>query len=234
MYELFLSLVPAAAAESAEAAQADPTLWQTILENASKLGSTGWITLFTILVLSAVMIGVSVSRKKWNAKSMAYAAMSVALAFVLSYIKVYRMPNSGSVTLASMLPLMIFSAAFGVGPGLMAGAVDGLLQYLQGGYFVHPVQFLLDYVLAYGLVGLAGLYRYLPKVWGKWRLFLAMIIGAAARAVSATLAGVFFWDTALWPSMVYNGAYLIPDTIICIFVAFFVGERLLREMRKGL
>ncbi len=231
MSNLLNLLIPAAFAEAAEP---EPTLWETVKANALQLGTTGWITLFTIIILAAVMIAVSRGKKKLNAKAMAYGAVAVALAFVLSYIKIFRMPNSGSVTVASMLPLMIYSAAFGVGPGLLAGAVDGLLQYLQGGWFVHPVQFLLDYVLAYGLIGLAGVYRCLPKAWKKWNLYIAMAIGAAARAVSATLAGIFFWETAPWASLVYNGAYLVPDTLICMFVAIFVGERLLREMRRGL
>ncbi len=231
MSELMNWLFPAALAEATEP---EPTLWETVKGNALQLGATGWITLFTIIILAAVMIAVSRGKKKMNAKALAYGAVAVALAFVLSYIKIFRMPNSGSVTVASMLPLMLYSAAFGVGPGLLVGAVDGLLQYLQGGWFVHPIQFLLDYVLAYGLVGLAGVYRYLPKVWKKWNLYIAMAIGAAARAVSATLAGIFFWETAPWASLVYNGAYLVPDTLICMFVAIFVGERLLKEMRKGL
>lgn len=231
MSNLINLLIPTAFAEAAEP---EPTFWETVAGNAAQLGTTGWITLFTIIILAAVMIAVSRGKKKLNAKAMAYGAVAVALAFVLSYIKIFRMPNSGSVTVASMLPLMLYSAAFGVGPGLLAGAVDGLLQYLQGGYFAHPVQFLLDYVLAYGLVGLAGVYRYLPKAWKKWNLYIAMAIGAAARAVSATLAGIFFWETAPWGSLVYNGAYLVPDTLICMFFAIFVGERLLREMRRGL
>ncbi len=209
-------------------------LISTIRENVSLMGTTGWITLFAVAVLAAVMIAVSVTRRRWNAKALAYAAMAVALSFALSCIRLYRMPQGGSVTPASMLPLMLFSAAFGVGPGLLAGAVDGLLQYLQGGSFAHPIQFLLDYVLAYSLIGLAGLYRVFPKAWSKWSLYLAMVIAAAARAFSATLAGVLYWESTPWASLVYNGTYLIPDTLICILVALLVGQRLLKEMRKGL
>ncbi len=209
-------------------------LIQTVSENAALMGSTGWITIFAIIVLAALMIAVSISRKRWSARTIAYAAMAVALSYALSCIRLYRMPQGGSVTPASMLPLMLFSAAFGAGPGLLAGAVDGLLQYLQGGYFSHPVQFLLDYVLAYGMIGLAGLYRHLPKSWSKCSLYPCMAVAAAARALCATLAGILYWDTAPWASLVYNGTYLIPDTLICIVLAVFIGNRLLREMRRGL
>ena len=215
-----------------ETAEESTSFLSEVLGRFSELGATGWITIFTLVILAAIMVGMSVSRKTWTAKSMAYAALSIALAFVLSYIKIWRMPNSGSVTLASMLPLMLFAASYGVGPGLLAGAAYGMLQYLQGGYFVHPIQFLLDYPLAFALIGLAGLYRFLPKAWSKWSLYAAMVLGALGRCLSATLAGIFYWDTAPWASLVYNGAYLVPDTLICIVLAVFVGKRIMKMMKN--
>ena len=222
--------IPTALAE--ETAAESTSFLSDVLGRFGDLGATGWITLFTLLVLAAIIIGMSVSRKTWNAKSLAFAALSIALAFVLSYIKLFRMPNSGSVTLASMLPLMLFAAAYGVGPGLLAGAAYGLLQYLQGGWFVHPIQFLLDYPLAFALIGLAGLYRYLPKAWSRWSIYAAMVLGALGRCISATLAGILYWETAPWASLVYNGAYLVPDTLICIALAIFVGKRVIKMMKN--
>lgn len=221
-----------ATALAEEAAEESTSFLTDLLGRLNDLGATGWITLFTLIILAAIMAGMSISRKTWTAKSLAYAALSIALAFVLSYVKLFRMPNSGSVTLASMLPLMLFSAAYGVGPGLLAGAAYGLLQYVQGGYFVHPIQFLLDYPIAFALIGLAGVYKYLPKSWSKWSLYGAMVLGALGRCVSATLAGILYWDTAPWASLVYNGAYLLPDTLICIVLAVFVGKRVMKMMKN--
>ena len=215
-----------------ESASESTSLVSEVLGRFSDLGATGWITIFTLLVLTAIVIGMSVSRKTWNAKSLAFAALSIALSFILSYIKIFRMPNSGSVTLASMLPLMLFAASYGVGPGLLAGAAYGLLQYLQGGYFVHPIQFLLDYPIAFALIGLAGLYKYMPKAWSQWSIYAAMVLGALGRCLSATLAGIFYWETAPWASLVYNGAYLVPDTLICIALAIFVGKRVIKMMHR--
>ena len=215
-----------------ESAAESTSVISEVLGRFSDLGATGWITIFTLLVLTAIVIGMSVSRKTWNAKSLAFAALSIALSFILSYIKIFRMPNSGSVTLASMLPLMLFAASYGVGPGLLAGAAYGLLQYLQGGYFVHPIQFLLDYPIAFALIGLAGLYKYMPKAWSQWSIYAAMVLGALGRCLSATLAGNFYWETAPWASLVYNGAYLVPDTLICIALAIFVGKRVIKMMHR--
>lgn len=211
------------------AGTADPS---TPLERFDVLGPTGWITVISLIVLVAIMIGMSITRKTWTAKSLAYAALSIALSFVLSYVKMFEMPQGGSVTLASMLPIMLFAAAYGVGPGLLAGAAYGLLQYLQGGWFVHPIQFLLDYPIAFALIGLAGVYKYLPKAWQSWSLYACMIVGALGRALSATLAGILYWDSAPWASLVYNGTYLIPDTLICIMLAVFVGKRVMKIMKS--
>ncbi len=227
-----MSLFSTALAEEAANTEAEKSFLSEVLERFGDLGTTGWITLITMVVLVAIMIGMSISRKTWTAKSLAYAALSIALSFVLSYVKMFEMPQGGSVTLASMLPIMLFSAAYGIGPGLLAGAAYGLLQYLQGGYFVHPVQFLLDYPLAFALIGLAGLYKVLPKNWQSWSLYACMVLGALGRALSATLAGILYWETAPWASLVYNGTYLIPDTLICIFVAIFVGKRVMKIMKS--
>ena len=221
-----------ATALAEEAAEESTSFLTDLLGRLNDLGATGWITLFTLIILAAIMVGMSISRKTWTAKSLAYAALSIALAFVLSYVKLFRMPNSGSVTLASMLPLMLFSAAYGVGPGLLAGAAYGLLQYVQGGWFVHPIQFLLDYPLAFALIGLAGVYKLLPKDWSKWSLYACMVLGALGRCISATLAGIQYWETAPWASLVYNGAYLLPDTLICIVLAVFVGKRVMKMMKN--
>ena len=221
-----------ATALAEEAAEESTSFLTDLLGRLNDLGATGWITLFTLIILAAIMAGMSISRKTWTAKSLAYAALSIALAFVLSYVKLFRMPNSGSVTLASMLPLMLFSAAYSVGPGLLAGAAYGLLQYVQGGWFVHPIQFLLDYPLAFALIGLAGVYKLLPKDWSKWSLYAAMVLGALGRCISATLAGILYWETAPWASLVYNGAYLLPDTLICIVLAVFVGKRVMKMMKN--
>ena len=88
--------------------------------------------------------------------------------------------------------------------------------------------FLLDYLLAFTVLGLAGLAKKLPKTWG---LYCAIIIAALARVICHTLAGVLFWDTAPWASFVYNITYLGPDTLICIVLAFMIAKPVMRIMK---
>ena len=128
-----------------------------------------------------------------------------------------------------MLPIMLFSATFGVGPGLLAGLVYGVLQYLQGGWFLNVWQFALDYLLAFAALGLAGIAKKLPE---KWGLYAAMFLAALCRALSAALAGVMFWETAPWASLVYNGTYLIPDLAICMVLAAAIAKPVMKIMRS--
>ncbi len=213
-----------------EAAEAVPGWGEELVKKFTETPGMVWIAVGVLVALAAIILAVSRTSKRWNAKMLAFGALSVALSFVLSCFRLYRMPQGGSVTPASMLPIMLFSATFGVGPGLLTGLVYGVLQYLQGGWFVNVWQFALDYLLAFAALGLAGLARKLPKGWG---LYCAMVIAALCRALSATLAGIMFWDTAPWASLVYNGTYLIPEVVICILLAVFVAKPVMKIMKSA-
>ena len=217
-----------AAAAAEEAVEATPTWAQRLVEKFSEISGATFVILGALVALAVVLLLACRTSKRWNAKAVAFAALSIALSYVLSCFRLYRMPQGGSVTPGSMLPIMLFSAAYGVGPGVVVGVVYGALQYLQGGWFLNVWQFLLDYLLAYGALGLAGLARKLPKRWG---LYAAIVIAAVVRALSATLAGYMFWDTAFWASLVYNGTYLIPDTLICIVLALAVAKPVMKILQ---
>lgn len=218
------------AAETVVETAAEPTWAQELVEKFVETPGSLWISILVIAALAVIFLVVSRTSKQWGAKAVAYGALCIALSFVLSCIRLFRMPQGGSVTPGSMLPLMLFSAVFGVGPGLLAGLTYGVLQYFQGGWFVNVWQFALDYLLAFAALGLAGLAKYFPK---KWGLYLAMAIAALCRALSATLAGIMFWETAPLASLVYNGTYLIPDTLICMLLALLIGDRLMKILKSG-
>lgn len=232
---MFGSAVAEETAETVEAAaeavtEAAPSWGKELVKEFTETPGTVWIAVLVIAALALILLTVVKTSKKWSARMVAYGALCIALSFVLSCFRLFRMPQGGSVTPGSMLPLMLFSATFGIGPGVLAGLAYGVLQYFQGGWFVNFWQLSLDYLLAYAALGLAGLARFFPK---KWGLYLAMAIAALARALSATLAGIMFWDTAPWASLVYNGTYLIPDTLICMVLALLVGDRLMKIMKTG-
>ena len=182
-----------------------------------------WGILAALVILGLVLFFVTRDSKKWSTRMLANAALCIALSFVLSYIRLYKLPQGGSITLASMLPLFLFAYAYGVGPGMLVGAAYGILQFIQDAYFVHPSELLLDYPLAFAMLGLAGL---ASRFSDKWGLIPGIVLGTFGRFVCAFLSGVIFFgmyapegQSVLVYSAVYNGFYLIPEAIICIVLA---------------
>ena len=148
------------------------------------------------------------------------AALAVALAFVLGLIKVFEMPFGGSISL-EMVPLILLAVRQGPWVGIAAGAVYGLLDLITPPVFaVHPVQVLLDYPLAFGVLGLAGFFR--PTVRGA---ILGAVVAVLARFLCHFVSGVVFfasyapegWNPFVY-SAAYNLAYLIPSLIIALVV----------------
>lgn len=209
----------------------------------AEVSLTTWIAIAALAALAAILLAVSRKQQKWTAKMIANGALAIALSFVLSCIRLYRMPTGGSVTLASMLPLMLFAVSYGVGPGLLAGLAYGLLQYLQGGWWLNVWQFILDYLLAFAALGLAGIAHNKSDKW----MYIGIPVAALGRAVSAILAGLMWvagsapedlvigstqFSSPLLYSIVYNGTYLVPDTLICLVLAFLVGKQLVKVMKR--
>lgn len=162
---------------------------------------------------------------KWNTRMLTTAAVAIAMSYLLSYIKLFSMPTGGSVTAASMLPLMLFAWVYGVRPGLLAGAAYGLLQFIQQPYMVHIVQVLADYPLAFASMGLAGLFRRSQKAYA---LPAGIVIAGTARFLCHLITGIVFFGSyapaadflsVLVYSATYNIGYMGVETAICAIVA---------------
>lgn len=172
--------------------------------------------------------------KSKNVKMLTDGGMMIALGTLLGMIKIYQAANGGSVSAGSMIPIIVFSIIWGIGPGFAVGSVFGLLDFILKPYFYHPIQFLLDYILAYAFLGLAGLAR---KTGEDKRISLSgsiigTILGISGRALSHVLSGVIFFaeyagDQNPWTySIVYNATYLIPELIISVIVLVLIWKPL--------
>lgn len=197
-----------------------------------------WGILAALVILGIVLYALTRQKQRWTARMIANAALSIALAFVLSYIRLYKLPQGGAITPASMLPILLFAYAYGVVPGMTVGAAYGVLQFIQDAYFVHPVELLLDYPLAFAMLGLAGIAH---NSRSSWSLVKGILLGVCGRFLCAFIAGVIFFGSyapegqnVLVYSAVYNGFYLIPETIICVVVAMVPAvQRLARQLSMG-
>lgn len=157
---------------------------------------------------------------RFSVRAVAEAGVAIALAVVLDRIKLYEMPQGGSVTLGSMVPIFIVALRHGFGLGLTAGAVFGALQWMMGGYVIHPVQGMLDYPVAFALLGLAGL---------RVSHFVSVPAAVAARYLAHVLSGVVFFpeyapvgQSAWVYSLVYNAGYLLPDLAVSALVVMLL------------
>jgi thiamine transporter len=147
------------------------------------------------------------------------AALAIALAFVLGLIKVFQMPFGGSISL-EMIPLILLALRQGAAVGITAGGVYGFLNLAIGPFIVHPVQVIFDYPLAFGVLGLAGLFP--PTVRGA---VLGSVVAVLARFACHFVSGVVFfasyapegWNPALY-SAAYNAAYLVPSLVVVLLV----------------
>lgn len=202
--------------------------------------STGLYTgMIALLLIFMVVVMVITGRKKpWTPRDIAFAAMCVAMSFILSCIKLFSMPQGGTVTPASLLPMMIYTVAFGPARGMVVGCAYGLLQLFQGAYVIHPMQLLVDYPMAFGALALGGFVNYI-RMPEKLKLPAAVVLGYIGRYIMAVLSGVIFFaeyageQGAMIYSIVYNISYLAPDCLACALVACIPGfGRIINTLRK--
>ena len=161
-------------------------------------------------------------------RALTEGAMLVAAAQALGFIKLYEFPQGGSV-MAAMFPILLYAVRWGLGRGLLAGFAFGGLQLLFDGAYAWGWQsMVLDYLLAFTPLGLAGLFR--GKAWG---IFPGTVLGCTGRFLVHYISGVTIYrinmptqipgfgvfDSAEIYSLVYNGCYMLPCTVIALVIA---------------
>ena len=151
-------------------------------------------------------------RKELTIRQLVFCAMAVALGTVLSNIKLFHFPTGGSITLLSMLVACLPGYFFGLGAGLMTGLAYGVLQLVM------------DYLLAFGALGLSGLFSN-----ARNGLLKGYIVGVLGRYVFTVASGCIFFASYAWEgwnvlpySMVYNGIYIFAEAGVSIVVLLLV------------
>ena len=182
----------------------------------------------------------STNQKRHQVRALTEGAMLIGAAQVLSYVKLYEFPHGGSVT-AAMFPILLFALRWGLGKGLLAGFAFGLLQLMFDGAYAWGWQsMVLDYLLAFTPLGLAGLFK--GKAWG---IFPGTVLGCVARFCVHYISGVTIYKILVptefmrWTftspaaySLVYNGSYMLPNTLIALLIAALL-RRPLRKYLSG-
>jgi len=157
----------------------------------------------------------------------AETGLLIALSLALSQFRLFELPAGGSLSLGG-LPLLLLAARRGVKRGVSAGLLAGLLLTLRRPFIVHPVQFLLDYPLAHGALGLAGALRW--KTPGK--AATAVTFACSLRLLCHVTAGVVFFSdpasslgAAIMTSSAYNLGHMVPETVVSAALAAWLAAR---------
>ncbi|MEA5152577.1 MAG: energy-coupled thiamine transporter ThiT [Oscillospiraceae bacterium] len=173
-------------------------------------------------------------------RALTEGAIMVAVAQILSYLKLWEMPWGGSIVL-SMIPILLYSVRWGLGAGLLSGFVFGVLQFtFDGGFAIGWQSIIGDYLLAFTVLGLAGLMR-----GKKGGVFTGTLIGGFARFLVHYVVGATVWAEYMpdeffgltmkspwFYSLLYNLAYMLPNIVICL-VAFALMWKPLGKYLRG-
>ena len=181
-------------------------------------------------------------RRKQNEKlrALSESALMIALATVLSFIKIIDMPYGGAVTVASSLPVAIISYRYGIRNGLFAATVYGGIQQILGlsalswatSWKAAVAIILLDYIVAFAVIGFAGAFRRAVK-----NQTVAITLGCFAlsllRYFCHVISGATVWaglsiptEAALAFSFAYNATYMLPETIILLVCAVYFASNI--------
>ncbi|MEJ6527107.1 MULTISPECIES: energy-coupled thiamine transporter ThiT [unclassified Exiguobacterium] len=169
-------------------------------------------------------------KTRFKLQALIEISLFAALGLIFDLLIPYRLPQGGSISLA-MLPIFVMAFRHGLKGGLATGALVGTLQLLFGAYIFTPVQFLLDYTVAYGLVGMAGVFAGRVKQAASngatktlaTYLVLGALLGSMLRYAAHVISGiVFFAEYAEGPvvaySLGYNATYMAPSFVISAIV----------------
>ncbi len=175
----------------------------------------------------------------FETKILAEIIVFSALSAVLYTLRPFTLPYGGSVTLGSMVPTMWLSLRRGVRVGVVAGAVFGVLALLidvlllgASAVVATPVQAFLEYPIAFGLIGLTGIFHRKTVKWALGGAALSVFL----RFLVHYFVGVFVWyyvysfpeyGQFIWPA-VYNGSFLSVEFLIsAVLLAILVRRKTL-------
>lgn len=173
--------------------------------------------------LALIFAGKNTKKSKMATRQLVFCAMAIALAFVTSYIRLFKLPWGGSITLCSMLFIVLIGNWYGVQAGILVGLAYGILQFIQEPYVLSFFQVCCDYVLAFAALGVAGFFA--KKNNGLLKGYIAAVI---ARGVFHSLGGYLYWMDympdnfpqalkGVYP-IVYNYSYLLAEGIITVII----------------
>ena len=149
-------------------------------------------------------------------------SICIALGTLLSMIKVFNLPQGGSITLCSNLFFILPGYWFGLSIGLMAGLIAGLINFMCDPVFLHPLQFVFDYILAFGCLGVSHVF--INKISKKHNsLVTPYLLTMSLKLLFNIISGIIFFGSyapkdmpVVFYSVLYNLSYSCPEAVLTL------------------
>lgn len=199
----------------------------------SLAGNIGLFVCIALLLIIALAIN-GHSKKKFNVKQLAFSALAMTLAVVTSMYIIIEFPFGGSITLFRMLFICLVGYLYGTRAGILTGVAYGFLDLVLKPYVISPVQMLLDYPVAFGCLGLSGVFSK-----SKYGLLKGYLLGVTGRYICHVLTGVLFFSeyagsqNPIIYSLGYNASYIVPEAIATvILIVIPVVQKGMQEVKR--
>ncbi|MCY6369498.1 energy-coupled thiamine transporter ThiT [Clostridium ganghwense] len=167
-----------------------------------------------LLIIVALM---KAKKVKLDSKTVALIGVSLALASVLKIFRIYHLPQGGSITVGSMIPIILVAFFYGPEVGFLTGFLYGLITLILGPYILHPVQVLFDFPLPFMALGLAGYF--------SDKKILGAFVAIFGRFICHFISGVVFFGSyapegmsPVMYSLMVNGLFIAIEGGICLLI----------------
>lgn len=185
------------------------------------------VSLLTLIAFTIILILLIKAKNiKFNPKMSAMIGLTLALTIILDMLKIYRFPQGGGVTLASLVPIILLSYIYGPLVGMLTGFLFGIISLFFNPYILHPIQVLFDYPLPYLSLGIAGFFHN--------KRILGAIIAVFSKYLFHFISGVVFFGSfapegiSPWIySLSVNGLIGLAEGTICVVVLLVLPVSLL-------
>ena len=195
------------------------------------------IAIFALLgVLLLIFVVLNIRKIKFTTHMITLIGLSLALSTVLQFITILKLPQGGSVTAGSMVPIILIALFYGPEVGILTDFLFGIINFIVSPYALHPVQVLFDYPLPFMTLGIVGYFRSFNII----GILTGVIIAMFARFACHFISGVVFFGsyapegTSVYLySLLYNGSYISVETIItCVIIVLLPISRLSKQALK--